>query len=79
MLLCDIRIQDIESFNQEFKRQSLIPGNEYDKLIDIVNDLSKHTYKDQKHFTKIIIENPDIIVKGHIWLKLCKIYIFNKI
>ena len=41
LLMCNIRIQDIESFNPDFKRQSLIPDDEYNKLIDIVNDLSK--------------------------------------
>jgi len=56
LLMCNIRIQDIESFNPEFKRQSLIPDDEYNKLIDIVNDLSKHTFKDKKHFTKILYE-----------------------
>jgi len=56
LLMCNIRIQDIESFNHEFKRQSLIPDDEYIKLIDIVNDLSKYTFKDKKHFTKILYE-----------------------
>ena len=52
--MCDTRIQDIESFNPEFKRQSFIPDDIYKKLIDIVNDLSKYTFKDRKHFRKIL-------------------------
>ena len=52
--MCDIRIQDIESFNPEFKKQTLIPDDKYIKLIHIVNNLSQHTFKDKKHFTKIL-------------------------
>ena len=55
--MCDVRISNIEdicSFNPEFKRQVLVPDNERTKYIDMVNDLSKHIFKNKKHFMKVL-------------------------
>ena len=52
--MCNDRIQDIESFNPEFKRKSFIPDKISEKLIDIVNNLSKTTFENRKHFRKVL-------------------------
>ena len=55
--MCDVRISNIEdvcSFNPYFKKQVLIPDDKHTKYVDMVNDLSKHTFTNKKHFMKVL-------------------------
>ena len=56
--MCDLRkvsnIEDICSFNPEFKKREVIPDDKKDVFINFVKELWKYNFENKKHFLKIL-------------------------
>ena len=56
--MCDLRkvsnIEDICSFNPEFKKREVIPDGKREIIIDFVKELCKYTYENKKQFIKTL-------------------------
>ena len=55
--MCDMRISNIEdicSFNPEFKKREVIPDGKREVFINFVKELWKYNFENKKHFLKTL-------------------------